>query len=407
MTDDNDVYTPAQYREHQEGYGVRDPDAAESAGVIRDPLASRYAAVTAAYYDVRETGNPARMPSTAQDLTEIQNLRTLEGTETAREALANGDMPTLKHLTGDQQERADISGIKAIQQIDQIIESPAPVIVILGEMGTGKTDLACLIAQRAKHLLGVDKTASNIPTLKETDKWCPEPGHDVVDAEVVGPDGQPVDGEVRDGFAPNFRALEAWVEQDGDPMGDHHQRQKLFIGDEFSSVGDGSGKSGYLMRKKMGPLVFKIRKYNGLLVYIAHDPSSIHPLLWRLGVIIYKKSKKQAVVADKITNGEVRQERFKVDGIPRTDWRYDTNDPAVWSWTGAEDGEEEQPEPGSVAWDCCCYFAIKTGEEADLSTRDAADTMPFEYRWIAERRREFEEEGDHRDLMHKVEAWTE
>jgi len=392
MTDDNDVYTPAQFREHQDGYGVREPDSLPHTGVVRDEQVSRYLSVLESEYGRghgRGTGEPeftepGQMPGRASELREVQRIRSMEGTETARRALDNGDMPTLKHLTGDQQERADISGIRAIQKVDEIITSPAPVIVILGEMGTGKTDLAGLFGQRAKHLLGVEQIASNVPSLKETTKW--------VDDE----------GEVRSGFVPNFGTLDKWVKQDGDPM-EHPQSQKLFIGDEFSSVGDGGGKSGYLMRKKMGPLVFKIRKYDGLLIYVAHDESSIHPLLWRVGVIVKKTSKKEAIVADSIKSGEVRDERFRIDGIPQTDWRYDTKDPAVWSWSETE--EEETPEPGSVAYDVAIWSVVRCKKDG-MSNRETAKYVPYSHGWVGKRWKEYNEGGEHRETISNVEAIT-
>ena len=384
MTDDNDVYTPAQFREHQDGYGVREPDAGEHTGIVRDPQVSRYLSILENEYDPAELERPEYLPGTASELHETQRIRSIAATETAREALQGGDMPTLKHLTGDQQQRADISGMKAIQQIDQIIEGPAPVIVILGDMGMGKTDFAGLIGQRARHLLGIDKVASNIPTLKETDPW--------IDA----------DGDERTGFVPNFKTMSEWVEQDGDPL-ENDQSSKLFIGDEFSSVGSGSGKSGYLMRQKMGPLVFKIRKYNGLLIYVAHDESSIHPLLWRVGVIIKKTSKKQAIVADKIKSGEIRDERFRIDGIPQTDWRYDTKDPAVWSWSESE--EEGTPEPGSVAYDVAIWSVVRCKKDG-LSNRETAKYVPYSHGWVGKRWKEYNEGGEHRETISTVEAIT-
>lgn len=381
--DDNEAYTPAQYREHQEQYGVRDPDAHSHTGIVRDPRVSRFLSIQAENYDPEAMDDPERMPGEARDLAETREIRSIAATETGRAALDNGDMPTLKHLTGDQNERADISGMKAIQQIDEIIEDPAPVIVILGDMGTGKTDVSGLIGQRAKHLLGIEKVASNIPTLRETDQWTDE------------------NGDTRDGFVPGFRSFEEWVEQDGDPL-ENDQAPKLFIGDEFSSGGDGTGKSGYFMRTKMGPLVFKIRKYNGILIYIAHDPSSIHPLLWRVGYIIQKQSKKQAVVADSIKSGEVRDELFRIDGIPQTDWRYDTNDPAVWSWTGAED--EDDPEPGDVAFDVALW-TVRECKEDGLSHRETAQYVPFGKSWVGDRWPEIQE-GEHTTALDRVEEIT-
>lgn len=381
MTDDNDVYTPAQYREHQDGYGVREPDSHPHAGVVRDPDVSRYLSILSNEYDPRE--QPDAMPGRADELQEVAQIRAVEGTETARSALDHGDMPTLKHLTGDQQQRADISGMQAIQQLDQIIESPAPVIVILGEMGTGKTDLSGLIGQRATHLLGIEKIASNVPTLKETTEW------------------EDSDGDTRSGFVGGFAEMEEWVQQDGDPL-ENDQQKKLFIGDEFSSVGSGGGKDGYLMRQKMGPLVFKIRKYDGLLIYVAHDESSIHPLLWRVGVIIKKTSKKQAIVADKIKSGEIRDERFRIDGIPQTDWRYNTKDPSVWSWTEAE--EDDEPDPGEVAYDVALW-TVRECKQDGLSHRDTASYVPFGKSWVGDRWPEIRD-GEHNAALDRVEALT-
>jgi len=189
MADDNEVYTASQYREHQDGFGVRDAHSHRHTGIVRDELVSRFLSIQEEFYDPIEAEEPGRMPGEADGLEETQQIMAVEGTETGREALSNGDTMTLKHLTGDQQERADVSGMKAIQQLDEIIEDPAPVIVILGDMGTGKTDFAGLTGQRAKHLLGIEKVASNIPTLRETDQWTDQ------------------DGETRDGFVPNFRSL--------------------------------------------------------------------------------------------------------------------------------------------------------------------------------------------------------
>jgi len=152
----------------------------------------------------------------------------------------------------------------------------------------------------------------------------------------------------------------------------------------------------------MGPLVFKIRKFNGMLIYIAHDPSSIHPLLWRVGYIIQKQDLKSAIVADSIKSGEVRDKLFEIDGIPQTDWRYDTSDPAVWSWTGAE-GEEE-PEPGEVAYNVALW-TVRECKEDGLSHRDTAKYVPFGKSWVGSRWPEIQD-GEHDEAMDKVEAIT-
>jgi len=379
----NDLYTPAQLREHLDGYHERDPDAHPAAGIVQDPDVNRYLSVLQQHYDPADADDPSGLPGTAQGLEEVQRIRSVAASERAREAMQDGDMEMAKHLTGDQNERADISGIKAITKVDQLLTSPAPVIVILGEMGAGKTDFAGLLGQRARHLLGVEKVASNVGSLKETDPWVDE------------------DGEAHTGYVADHSTMMDWVTQDGDPL-ENEQSQKLFLGDEWSSVGDGSGKSGYLMRKKLGPLVYKIRKYNGILIYIAHDESSIHPLMWRLGVIVKKLDKKTAVVADKIKGAELRSKRFEIEGIPPTDWRYDTKDTSEWSWTEA-DGDEN-PEPGSVAYDVAMW-TVRECKQDGLSHRATATYVPFGKSWVSDRWTEIQA-GEHEDALDTVEAIT-
>ena len=383
MTDDNDVYTPAQYREHQDGYGVREPLEERHTGIVRDPLVSRFLAIQATHYDPTE--HPEGMPGAAHRLQESKEIMRIAATETGREALAAGDMPTLKHLTGDQKQRADVSGLKAIQEIDEIILDPAPVLVIIGDMGAGKTDAACLIGQRATHLLGIEKVASNIPSLEEVDEWTDRDGH-----------GQ-------DGFVPNLPALEEWLQQDGDPL-ENEQTRKLFIGDEFSSVGSGTGKDGYHMRTKMGPLVFKIRKWGGMLIYVAHDASSIHPLLWRVGYIIKKESKKEAKIAERIKNGRIRDVRAEISGFPKTDWRYNTKDPAVWAWDSSTEPGKEEIDADEMAKNVHIW-TVDALKSDGLTDREAAKFVPYGKSWVNSRWNEIKK-GQHADALDAVEAVT-
>lgn len=379
----NDLYTPAQLREHLDGFHERDPDAHPASGIVQDEQVNRYLAILNQHYDPTEYDDPSSMPGTAQGLGEVQQIRGVAASQRAREAMQDGDMEMAKHLTGDQNERADISGIKAIQKVDQLLTSPAPVIVVLGEMGAGKTNFAGLLGQRARHLLDVEHVASNIASLKETDPWVDQ------------------DDEAHTGFVADHDTMLDWVKQDGDPL-ENEQSSKLFIGDEFSSVADGSGKSGHLARKRLGPLVYKIRKYDGLLIYIAHDESSIHPLLWRLGVIVKKLDQKTAVVADKVKAGELREKRFEFSGIPPTDWRYDDKEASEWSWTDADDGDDLEPD--EVAYDVAVW-TVKECKQDGLSHRETAEYVPFGKSWVSARWTEIQE-GEHAEAVDRVEALT-
>lgn len=386
MADEQDIYTTAQYREHLDGYGTRDPAEHGHTGIVRDPKVSRYLSILAENHDPKAWTDPDQAPGEARRLSEVEQITAIAATETGRQALDNGDIPSLKHLAGDQNQRHDVSGLKAIGKIDDLIKSPAPVIVVLGEMGSGKSNFGGLLGQRATQLLGIETVASNIRSLREVTTWTDQRG------------------EERDGYVPTFPKLKEWVRQDGDPL-KTTQRPKLFIGDEFSSKGSGSGKHGYETRQKMAPLVFKIRKHNGMLVYIGHDESSIHPLLWRVGVVVKKTGKKKAIVADRIKNGELRDIRFEVEGIPRTDWRYNDKEPSWWSWTDSEEpGEADEPDADQVARDCAIW-TVRECKQQDLSDRETAKFVPYSKSWVNDKWREIQA-GDHKEALDTVEALT-
>jgi hypothetical protein len=194
--------------------------------------------------------------------------------------------------------------------------------------------------------------------------------------------------------------LREWLQQDGDPLR-HTQRPKLFIGDEFSSAASGRGKQGYETAQKMGPLVYKIRKYGGALIYIAHGPKSIHPLLWRVGTIVKKTSQKKAVVADRIEDTRLEDVQFEIEGIPPTDWRFDTSEASPWSWRQREDPDETVDE-AVIRREVAIYTAIHCKEQG-LSTRETAQFVPFGKSWVANRWQEYRDDDKHQELLDRVE----
>ena len=372
MSDEQDNFTVGGFREYQDDNLARDPDEVlDHSGFVRDEKVDRQMTMRAVHHDPDRWDSKAA--ATYMDVRKNRDILKAEGATTARNALENGDTLTLKHYIGDPSQEADLSGIKAISRLRQIVAGPAPVIVVLGEMGAGKTNFACLLAQLRQRWVDANlKVASNIRTLPRNDDWVRD------------------DGSVEDGWIPNYPLLSEWVQQDGDPV-ENAQQPKLFIGDEFSTNASGSGKDGQKVRKLMGPLVFKIRKYGGALIYIGHDESSIHPLLWRVGTIIKKPDRNnrgKALIAERISGGKLQDvDPQPLTGIPPADFEPHTNDEAPWSWDaptgGDDDGESfEEADVKRVA-----MWTVKTAvRDQGMTPNQAAEYVPYSsttvYNWL-------------------------
>lgn len=371
MSDEQDNYTVGGFRQFQKGQFEENPDRLifPHTGFVRDEAIDRQLRMRAMHHDPDRWEGKA--PASYLDVEKNRRIVRAEGGETAMRALDHGDTVSVKQFIGDPQQESDLAGIKAMLRLEEIVAGPAPVIVVLGEMGAGKTDFACLLGQLREHYVDGDLlVGSNIRSLKRKDQW-------------VRPTG-----DVEDGWVPNYPLLDEWVHQDGDPL-EQPQQNKLFVGDEFSSSGSGTGKQGHQVRKFMGPLVFKIRKHNGALIYIGHDESSIHPLLWRVGTIIKKTSKKTAVIAERVSNGKLRDvDDQELAGIPPTDWQYRTEEESEWSWNrpaSAKDEPEQDLEDEAVKQ--VAMWTIKTCvRDEGMSANEASAYVPFStttvYNWL-------------------------
>ncbi|MBP2250437.1 hypothetical protein J2754_000734 [Halarchaeum solikamskense] len=393
-TGPQDLYTPAQQREHLDAYGIRDPLAHPNAGIVQDPLVNRFLGVLSNSYDPTASDRPGDLPGRAEDLDEVERISAVSAAERHREALADGDMQTLKHLTGQQDQRADVSGIKAIGKIDDLVTGPAPVICVIGEMGAGKSDFAGLLGQRWVHHHPGTMVASNIRTLQEKTPW-----------PVEDDDGNelPPSEREHDGWIPNYPTLMDWVKHEGNPL-ETDQTPKLFIGDEFSSAASGTGKEGHQVRQKMGPLVFKIRKYGGCLIYIGHDESSLHPMLWRVGTIVKKTSQKTAVIADRVSNGQLRGKQGTIEGIPPTDWRMETEEASEWSWTRPSGDDEEAEGIAEIDVKKTAMWTMVACREQGMSPYETQEFVPYSRTTVKSWLEEYDDGGERVDWVADVEA---
>ncbi|WP_135821078.1 P-loop NTPase family protein [Halostella litorea] len=385
MSDEQDNYTVGGFREYQDGNRERDPkEVLPHSGFVRDEKVDRQLAMRAVHHDTEKWDGKA-----AADYLQVQKNRDIlraEGSDTARNALENGDTVTLKHYIGDPSQQADMAGIKTVTRLQEIVAGPAPVIVVLGEMGAGKSDFAGLLGQlRQRWVDGNLLVGSNIRTLDRNDDWVRE------------------DGSVDDGWIPNYPLLTEWVAQDGDPV-ENPQQPKLFIGDEFSSAASGSGEQGHKVRKLMGPLVFKIRKYGGALIYIGHDESSIHPLLWRVGTIIKKQSKKKAVVADRISGGKlVDVDPRPLEGIPPTDWNMATEEASDWSWDAPKGDEKDGEAVAEEDVKRVAMWTMKACRDRGMSPYEIEDFVPYTRTTVKNWLDDYESGGEKREWVSTVE----
>jgi len=368
-------YTPPQFREYQEGYGDRDPDVHEHAALVRDRKQSRFLSMLSEAYDpAAYAERPDAMPGHYSDLNITESFIATEATEVAREAFENGDMPTLKHMTGDAGQRADVSGLKAIDTLKSFMTGPAPMFYEWAEPGTGKTNFALLLAQlwKVEHD-GQALIASNIRTLRETDTWTDNTG------------------EERDGWLSSFGELNEWLKQDGDPM-HNDQTPKLFIFDEASSSAGGSGNAGYQTKSKMGPLAYKIRKYGGSLIVIGHDGKDVHPLIREMGVCVHKESLKSATFYQDVKNRRGVGEIEQIEGIPETDYRYDDKEPTSWSWR--TDDAEDELEYSEVAEEVGMWNIVHGRERDDpVAFRKLAEQTPWDASTCSRRWKKYKEDG--------------
>jgi len=380
---EHDLYTPAQFREYQDGHGHTHPDDVfEHTGTVRNERVARYLDLAELHHDPDLWDDPAHAPGRARNLETSREIIRAEGSKTARTALDAGDMETLKHFTGDRGQRADVSGIKAIGTVDDLVTGPAPVIIVLGEPGAGKTNFAGLLGQRWKDHHPSGFVASNIKSLRQTDEWTDR------------------EGNRRDGFTPTYGNLKSWLRHEGDPL-TNDQTPKLSILDELSSKASGTGKQGHQTRKKMAPLLYKIRKYGGALIAIAHGPKSVHPLLWRVGVIVKKVSQKKAIIAGSITGSSISDVRGEIEGVPPTDWTYDDKEASSWHWSENEDEDDAVDE---LAVKKTAMWTMVQGEEAGKSPREIAENVPYSHTTVNNWLNEYEDGGEKRQWVSDVEA---
>jgi hypothetical protein len=92
---------------------------------------------------------------------------------------------------------------------------------------------------------------------------------------------------------------------------------------------------------------------------------------------------------------------MSVEGIPPTDWQYDTDEASSWAWKQSDDSDATV-DTAVVSRDVAIYTVVQC-KEAGVSTRETAEFVPFSKSWVANRWQEYRDDDEHRQLVDKVE----
>ena len=240
----------------------------------------------------------------------------------AARAFVKGDEKGAGSVTGLVNYEPDLSGMSTANRIEEwlIQENQVRTIYISGTQGAGKTDLSLLLCQlvnrhfeRARGVEGVDTDAVPRPEFATNFAVTPPEG---VDQKMINQYGDLVN----------------WLDGSSD-------EEKWFVFDEASTeLTAQTGANSQKVVEYMGELYKKGRK-NGLsgLIVIGHDSKDVAPLFRQLADYVHKRGTKEASVYASVSDRDGEGHLFDMSGIPQTDWDYDTDDTADWSWEGGSD----------------------------------------------------------------------
>jgi len=176
--------------------------------------------------------------------------------------------------------------MEAEDVICELFRYPAPIVLITGRMGSGKTDFALLIAEVLLENGVVDEVGTNI--------------------RVEDPRFRRIN---------SVESLKKWLVSS--------RKRKLFILDE-AAVHIDSRRPMARMNRELRHIAFLLRKYRGKLILVSQRGEDVEstfraPDLWL--ATIKKLNKKAALVVSDIWNYPIL-----FQDVPRTSIRYDTYD---------------------------------------------------------------------------------
>ena len=185
--------------------------------------------------------------------------------------------------------------------MEELFKYPAPIIIVEGRMGTGKTDFALFLAENLLYWGIVDEVATNIKVNHEKFRHIS-----------------------------SLAELEAWLKSS--------KSRKLFILDEAALYVDARNPLS-AMNRKFRHFVFTLRKYNAKLIAIAQRSIDMESAVRELCLAtITKLSKKYAIITS-----DLLSEPVELFNIPKTTVKFDTYDIAEFKlFAGASSDDSEE-----------------------------------------------------------------
>ena len=185
--------------------------------------------------------------------------------------------------------------------LEELFKQPAPIVVIEGRMGSGKTDFALFLAECLLNWGIIDEVATNIKVYDERFKHIS-----------------------------SLSELEAWLRS--------NKKRKLFILDEAALYIDARNPLS-AMNRKFRHFVFTLRKYNAKLIAIAQRAIDMESAVRELRLATFTKlGKKYAILTSDLLTDPV-----ELYNIPRTSIKFDTYDIAEFNlFAGAEADDSEE-----------------------------------------------------------------
>ncbi|MFC4448139.1 MULTISPECIES: hypothetical protein [Halorussus] len=325
---DNAGYSAAQLREllkREDGV-----DALEEAGLLTE----REVNLLDSFVQHHKPSEEAYYP---EDHPLFQRLLRRAVSQNVRQAVESGNVSQMQFASGVVNNSNDISGVQLYERLREFITRTAGVTTVYGHMGSGKTDLALLLAELWKSATG-GVVGTNIRSAKEAD-------FEITDVEK----------------------LHDWI--NGDMEGVEKDTPKLFIGDEFSSHASGYSHHRAKVEQNLSSTLKLMRKSGVSVVIIGHTGMDVHPDVRRLSKTVWKENKKSATVYETIENGEPEDELFSLSGIPAADWTYDTLEETDWDWCIEEEDDEQDIKQQRDRWMATAY------ESQDLTQAEVADVF--------------------------------